>query len=186
MYVAREDSFLLLEQVRKHARGKVLDMGTGSAIQALAAADKKGVDSVLAVDIGKKAANELKKMIKNSKVIINHSDLFSNIHQKFDTIIFNPPYLPQDSDIKDKALYGGKEGWEMTGKFFSQAGKYLNKEGIILLVFSSFTGKEKVDEIINESGFEFKELDRQHIFFEDLYVYLVKRSINKNLLAKNQ
>jgi release factor glutamine methyltransferase len=178
MYLAREDSFLLLEQVKKHARGKVLDMGTGSAIQALGAADKKIVDSVIAVDVDKKVVSELNKIIKNPKVIINHSDLFSNVHKKFDTIIFNPPYLPrteEDREIADHALFGGKEGWEIIERFFSQASKHLNEDGIILMVFSSFTGKEKVNQIISEHGFSFKELSQQHIFFEDLYTYIAQR-----------
>ena len=181
MYLAREDSFLLLEQVKRHAKGKVLDIGTGSAIQALRAADKKEVSSVLAVDIDRKVVSELKKIIHTQKITLNHSDLFSNVHQKFDTIIFNPPYLPrteEDCGIKDPALFGGKEGWEIIEKFFRQASKYLNEGGIILLVFSSFTGKEKVDEIITENGFNFEELNRQHIFFEDLFVYEVRRRQN--------
>ena len=179
MYLAREDSFLLLEQVKKHARGKVLDMGTGSAIQALGAADKGIVDSVLAVDVDKKVVAELKKTIKNPKITINHSDLFSNVHKKFDTIIFNPPYLPraeEDECIEDPALFGGKEGWEIIDKFFNQVSKHLNEDAIILMVFSSFTGKEKVNHIISSHGFSFKELSQQHIFFEDLYVYLVIRN----------
>jgi len=156
-------------------------LGTGSAIQALGAADKKEVDSVLAVDIDQKVVFELRETIKNPKITINHSDLFSNIHQKFDTIIFNPPYLPktkEDLEIKDSALFGGKEGWEIIERFFKEASKYLNEEGIILLVFSSFTGKEKVNEIIKENGFSFEELSKQHIFFEDLFVYEVRRRQN--------
>lgn len=184
MYLAREDSFMLLKHVKKYAKGKVLDMGTGSGIQALGAADRKEVESVLAVDIDKKVVKELKETIKNPKIRINHSDLFSNIHRKFDTIIFNPPYLPrekEDEEVEDEALYGGKKGHEMIRKFFKQASRYLNKDGIILIVFSSFTGKEKVNEAIYGNGFEFKELDRKHIFFEDLFVYLVKKKTRRDV-----
>lgn len=175
MYIAREDSFLLLEQVRKHARGRVLDMGTGSAIQALGAADRKDVKEVLAVDVDGKVIAKLKETIRNQKIILQHSDLFSDVKGKFDTIVFNPPYLPQDKGIEDRALYGGREGYEMIGKFFRQVGKHLAEKGMILLVFSSFTGKEKVDEIIKKAGFASKLLSSQRIFCEDLFVYLVKR-----------
>jgi len=178
MYPPQEDSFLLLEQVKKYARGKVLDMGTGSGIQALGAAEKNEVESVLAVDIDRKVIDELKKTINNPKIKFMVSDLFSNIFKRYDTIIFNPPYLPReeiDKKIKDPALFGGKEGYEILEKFFKIVGNYLNDGGIILLVFSSFTKKEKVDEIISNSGFSFEQLNSQHIFFEDLFVYKIAR-----------
>jgi len=176
MYIAKEDSFLLLEEVKKYSRGKVLDMGTGSAIQALGAADRKEVESVLAADLDKKVIKELKDKIKNPKIKFIPSDLFSNIFSKFDTIIFNPPYLPIeeiDKKIKDPALYGGKKGYETIERFLKQVRTHLEKEGFILMVFSSFTCKEKVDELIRETGFKFKELSSKHIFFEDLYVYMI-------------
>ncbi|MBU2523155.1 MAG: methyltransferase [Nanoarchaeota archaeon] len=196
MYQSQEDSFLLLEQVKKYARGKVLDLGTGSGIQAMGAAEKEGVESVLAVDIDKKAIDELKKTIENPKIKFMVSDLFSGIFKKYDTIIFNPPYLPRGKSdekmirnakrfchagkpcfpsIKDPALFGGKEGYEILEKFFGYAKNYLNDNGVILIVFSSFTQKEKVDGIIGKNSFYFEQLSTKHIFFEDLYVYLVKK-----------
>ena len=51
IYEPAEDSYLLVEEVRKRARGKkVLDVGTGSGIQARAAYSA-GAREVLAVDI---------------------------------------------------------------------------------------------------------------------------------------
>jgi len=176
MYQPAEDSLLLEKHAEKLAKGNVLDMGTGIGIQALAASRNKSVSSIIAADIDKETVNYCKRNLKNSKIKVIHSDLFSNISEKFDTIIFNPPYLPEEKDlkIKDAALYGGIEGIELIERFFLQVKKYLNKNGIMLMVFSSITGKTKVNDIIKKSGFKFKELDRQHIFFEDLYVYLVK------------
>jgi putative serine/threonine protein kinase len=48
--------------------------------------------------------------------------------------------------------------------------------GVILTVFSSLTKKEKVDEFIKDNLLEFEELDKKHIFFEDLYAYSIKKS----------
>ena len=176
MYKPREDSLMLAEQVKKLARGKVLDIGTGTGVQAAAAAGSSKVNSVLAVDVDEDSINYCKKSIKNSKINFAVSDLFSNVSGKFDTIIFNPPYLPQDKEIKDKALYGGKKGWEIIEKFFKQIKKHLNKDGIILIVFSSLTGKKKVDEIIAWAGFSFKQVAKHHFFFEELYVYAGKEN----------
>jgi predicted Ser/Thr protein kinase len=94
---------------------------------------------------------------------------------KFDMIIFNPPYLPEDVRLKDITLDGGKKGYELLERFFSQANNYLNKNGKILIVFSSLTKKERVDEIIMKNNFTSTLLEKKRIFFEDLYVYLVEK-----------
>jgi len=172
MYSPREDS-LLLEKYLRLAKGKVLDVGTGSGVLANAASKNPNVESILAVDVDEESIDYCDSYYQSRKLTFMVSDMFEKVEGKFDTIIFNPPYLPQDKGIKDQALYGGKKGWEILGKFFSQAKDYLNKNGIILIVFSSLTDKQKVDEMIKEHGFKFKELERKHIFFEDLYVYLI-------------
>ncbi|MBN2454682.1 methyltransferase domain-containing protein, partial [Candidatus Woesearchaeota archaeon] len=58
-YTPREDSFLLAEAVKKEAFGDVLDMGTGSGIQAEAA--KAKAKSVTASDISKEAVAAVRK-----------------------------------------------------------------------------------------------------------------------------
>ena len=175
MYSPREDSYMLAEQVKRFAKGRVLDMGTGSGIQAVVAADNPGVISVLAVDIDKEAIDYCKKNLNNPKITFLQSGLFNEVKGEFDTIIFNPPYLPQDRGIHDKALYGGKKGYEIIEKFFKKAGQHLAENGIILLLFSSFTKQDKVEGIILKAGFDFQQIIQDHIFFEDLFVYLVKR-----------
>jgi release factor glutamine methyltransferase len=93
------------------------------------------------------------------------------VWNKFDTIIFNPPYLPDDEMDKDIALDGGKFGHEIIERFLSEAKKYLNANGIILIIFSSKTGKEQVDSLIEKNGFKSEELEKIHVFFEDIYCY---------------
>jgi len=182
MYEPAEDSYLLQKHVKKHAKGIVLDMGTGSAIQALEAAKSKKVVKVYAVDIDRLVINYNKKNIINKKIVFLRSDLFSvfignekfkNI--KFDTILFNAPYLPQDKDIEDKALYGGKEGYEIITKFLHDCKHYIKPKTKILLIFSSATGKATLDKYLTKNRFKFKELDKQHIFFEDIYLYLIEK-----------
>ena len=170
MYNPSDDS-LMLEKYIHLAKGKVLEIGTGSGALANSAAKNPNVESILAVDVDEESIEHCDSYYQNKKLTFIVSDMFENVQGKFDTIIFNPPYLPQDNRIKDKALYGGKKGWEIIGKFFAGIKEHLNNDGNILIVFSSLTDKNKVDEIITENGFKFKELERKHIFFEDLYVY---------------
>ncbi len=167
LYEPDEDSFLLQKYVRKYAKGKVLDMGAGTGILAKTALEK--TSDVLAADINQEAVKNCKKL--GIKAV--NSDLFSNINGRFDTIIFNPPYLPDDNfKLKDDLNYiGGKKGNEVIERFFSQAKKHLNKNGIILIVFSSLT--PDVNKIIKKYKFKPKKLDEEKFFFEKLIVYLV-------------
>lgn len=181
IYEPAEDSFLLQKYVKEYALGRVLDMGTGSGIQAFAAAASPRVREVLAADIDKEVIEQLRQKIAKEKIAakkirVLQSDLFEQIAGKFDTIIFNPPYLPQDSGIEDRTIYGGKKGWELAERFFSQAADYLTSQGKIFFLFSSLTNKEKIEEIISHQLFTFQELGRHKLAFEELYVYSVEKS----------
>jgi release factor glutamine methyltransferase len=175
IYEPKEDSFLLEKYVKKFAKGFVLDIGTGSGIEAKAASEKSSL--VLGIDINEEAIEFCNKHLGSDKMIFLKSDLFSFFEKsrskRFDTIIFNPPYLPEDEKDKDIALDGGKEGCEIIERFLSKAKKFLAENGLILLTFSSLTNKEKVDELIRENGFDAEELERIHVSFEDIYCYKI-------------
>lgn len=179
LYLSREDSFFLQGFVKKHSFGDVLDVGTGTGIQAETASQLKNVRKVLAVDINNKAIQYCKKRCKTKKIKFAVSDLFKEVKGKFDTIIFNPPYLSQEGRKRDVKTEGGRKGYETAVKFLNKAKKHLKKSGIILLLFSSFTNKQKIDEVIEKNLFVCEELGRMNLFFETLYVY--KISFNKIL-----
>jgi release factor glutamine methyltransferase len=181
IYEPQEDSFLLRDQVLKYAKGKVLDIGTGSGIQAIAAAKK--AEQVLAVDIDQYAVEFAESHAKGNditNITFKKSDLFSKVKGKFNLIIFNPPYLPEEKGEEKstaRKVSGGKKGYEIIGRFFSQANPHLEDKGKILIVFSSMTNRDKVDEIIRDYGFDFKILSQQNLAFETLYVYAAERTI---------
>ncbi|HLC66666.1 MAG TPA: methyltransferase, partial [Candidatus Nanoarchaeia archaeon] len=89
LYEPREDSYLLAAQVAKYARGKVLDMGIGSGIQASTAAKQRKVKTVLAVDLQSGVIAHCRKTLDSKKIRFRVSDLFARIPEKFDTVIFN-------------------------------------------------------------------------------------------------
>ena len=69
VYNPGEDSYLLQRYVERLVSGSVLDMGTGSGIQAVSAAQKDDVSRVLVVDINPAAliAAE-KRAVRSSNV----------------------------------------------------------------------------------------------------------------------
>ncbi len=213
VYEPMEDSFLLAEHVKKHSHGFVLDVGTGSGIQSIAASEKAKL--VIGIDISRDAIklarkNALKQNAKNIHFFESSLfDLFKKIQAKkqfknnflkkiknkkihgfleknilFDLIIFNPPYLPQDKGIEDKSIYGGIKGHETLERFLSEASEHLKENGKILIVFSSLTKKEKVDELLKDYCFEFRQIDEKKLFFETLLVYLIKKSGLLKILEK--
>ncbi len=178
IYEQAEDSFFLSEEIRefiKKNREKInliLDMGSGSGIQAEAIIDS-GIkkENIYLVDIDPDSIDYLHKFYHN----VIQSDLFENVNKnlKFDLIVFNPPYLPKDNNYHEPqdselATTGGIKGNEIINKFLSQAKNYLSKNGAILLLTSSLTRG------IVWKGYKKKKIAKKDLFFEKLYVWEIR------------
>ncbi|HLC62726.1 MAG TPA: HemK2/MTQ2 family protein methyltransferase [Candidatus Nanoarchaeia archaeon] len=170
IYSPSDDSFLMLKAIKERAKNQiVLDMGTGFGILAETAL-KSGAKSVLAADINPASIAYVKS--KNIPAIV--SDLFSNIQGKFDLILFNPPYLPEDpleDEETRRIVCGGKHGYEIIIKFLKQARAHLNRGGEILLIFSSLTNRKKIDQTLKELKYKQTLLDEESHFYEVIYLY---------------
>ena len=175
VYAPREDSLLLTDAVDRYATGKILDLGTGSGIQGIVAA-KKGSEVTFA-DIKSSALNCARENAKANGVTgeFVKSDMFSGIRKrkKFDTIVFNPPYLPSDGlsrpEPRDYRLDGGASGREMINLFLAEYKKFLNPSGIALLVESSLNNYER-----DVKEHKAKVVAKTHFFFEDIVVLLLR------------
>ena len=170
IYGPREDSFLLQKIVKQEVKStdKVLDMGTGSGIQAITASEIS--KDTTAVDINPECINQL----NNSRIKVIQSNLFENVEGKFDLIIFNPPSLPKDpNEPEDSALAttGGEKGSEIIEEFLKQAKEHLTKDGRILLLYSSLSGNT---EEIAKKNYSFKILAEESFDFEKIYVAKLK------------
>ncbi|MDP3881778.1 MAG: methyltransferase [Nanoarchaeota archaeon] len=174
IYPPLDDSMLLAEEVKKYCQGKtVLDMGTGSGIQA-EKAFKNNAKSVTAVDIN----NESAKILQSKGIKFIQSDLFSNVQGEFDLLIFNPPYLPLDpreDGESSLATTGGKRGDELILRFLKQAQSHLTKKGLILLVVSSLTPKNLIKRLLRELGMKFEKLSEKKLFMEKLEVWKISK-----------
>ena len=144
--IPRYETEYLLEKVinisKKIFSNKIniLDIGTGSG--AISIVLKNELNSnVTACDISKKALNVAinNAKINNSSINFIKSDIFSNVNDKFDIIISNPPYISSDEVIMDSvkkyepnlALYAPKDGLYFYEEILKAARKYLNDKFII-------------------------------------------------------
>lgn len=171
IYQPAEDSYLLSNTltsylIDKNKSIKILDMGSGSGIQATTCKNLN-FNNITAADLNSTAIKHLKKL----KIKTIQSNLLQNINQKFDLIIFNPPYLPEHKFDKEIDTTGGKLGYETIIKFLQQAKINLTKNANILLLFSSLTKKNTILKHAKNLGYKYKLLNKQNLFYEKLYVY---------------
>ena len=165
---------------KKDKKISLLELGVGSGclIISILLSLKKNKVSALGVDICKKALDtadkNLKKFNLEKKLKLKKSDWFSDIHEKFDIIISNPPYI-KTSDIKslDKevkfydpqiALDGGFNGLRCFERIATDAKFHLKQNGIVLLEIG-FGQINPVKKIFEKKGYKIflKEKDLQGI-----------------------
>ena len=153
-------------------RVKVLEMGSGSGILSLLAAEKEG--EVTAVDISPKAVENTQKNLERygHDAIVLRSDLFTELPaQTFDLVLVNPPYYPRKpKEIEEHAWYCG-ENFEYFTQFFAQVGNYLEEKGRILMILSEDCELDTIQKIGKQNGFIFKKVVEKKKAMEMNYIF---------------
>jgi len=168
IYQPAEDSHLLEDTLKKYIKDtnvKAIEIGVGSGIQLKTLRDL-GIKDLSGVDVNKNAVKHCKELGFHCMV----SDLFNFIKEKYDLIVFNPPYLPENrKEPKDSkmATTGGELGSEIINKFLRQAKEHMNPNAKIYLLTSSLTKG------IDWKDYNKKLLAKKKLFFEELYVWEV-------------
>jgi release factor glutamine methyltransferase len=116
----------------------VLDMGTGSGVCAVIAAEH--ARRVVAVDINAAAVrcagiNALMNHLEH-KIDVRHGDLFEPVREeRFDLILFNPPFVKgAPRDDRDRAWRSN----DVAERFAAGLGAHLKPGGFALVLLSSF------------------------------------------------
>ncbi|MHA3786437.1 peptide chain release factor N(5)-glutamine methyltransferase [Mycoplasma sp. Z244C] len=144
-----EELILLVEEKNKGRENlQVLDLCTGSGFIAVALKKANPSWSLTASDIDSEAIAQSNENVLSNGVEINiiQSDLFSNINQKFDVIVSNPPYIQETEELSTSvtkfeplhALYAPQDGFYFYDTIIRQAPKYLNKGGKIFFEINPF------------------------------------------------
>jgi release factor glutamine methyltransferase len=180
IYQPAEDSYLLQKEIENHLSKikdkeiNILDMGSGSGIQAETCRNFR-FNNILCADINPEAI----ELLRTKKFKTITSNLFRKIEKKFNLIIFNPPYLPEDErEPKDSRAEttAGKKGYEIILRFLKQAKSHLEKQGTILLLVSSLSQPKIIKKEAKHLGYKLKKLASQKLFFEELIVYEIRQN----------
>lgn len=138
------------------------DIGCGSGILSFLL-EKAGLEKVWATDINPNAILGLNESIAKQgykNIDVYHGNLFVNIGQKAELIVFNPPWLPEQShnNLIDRAVYYPEE---LFPEFFSEALHHLTKNGRLIILFSNLLSQTHPDathpikkELIDNKRFE--------------------------------
>ena len=161
--------YKVIDYIRKNnlTNIKILDLCTGSGIIGITL--KKELEEfdvkILASDISSRALTVAKENASSLEVDISfaESDLFSNIQDKFDIIVSNPPYIAHDDKktIKENvlnydphlALFAGEEGMYFYRNIIEKSRPYLNEKGIMFLEIG-YDQKEKIITLGENNKFE--------------------------------
>lgn len=180
VYQPAEDSGLLAEAAVEHAEGIVLDLGTGSGWVGEQVADRtdpRVVARVVASDVNPHACRQARE--RGLPAV--RADLLSAFDEGvFDTVLFNPPYLPTDpeaewDDWMEAALSGGETGRETIEPFLADLDRVLAPGGRALLLVSSLTGHDAVVDRAARAGFDQRTVREESYPFETLSVLLLTR-----------
>jgi len=161
--------YKVIDYIRKNnlTNIKILDLCTGSGIIGITL--KKELEEfdvkILASDISSRALTVAKENASSLEADISfvESDLFSNIQDKFDIIVSNPPYIAHDDKktIKENvlnydphlALFADEEGMYFYRNIIEKSRPYLNEKGIMFFEIG-YDQKEKIITLGENNKFE--------------------------------
>ncbi len=166
--IPRPDTEILVEKtidiIKSNNLKSFLEIGAGSGCISISLSHYTGIKGV-AVDIFEENLSICRKNAKNNNVenidfII--SDIFSNINEKFDLIISNPPYIDKNEidnlgkNVVDyephKALFAENKGLYFYEEITKNAHNFLNTKGFLAFEIG-YDQKSEVEKLLRSNNF---------------------------------
>jgi release factor glutamine methyltransferase len=173
--IPRADTEILVEKalevIRKRGYRKILDLCSGSGAIGLSLAKILDFTNVTLSDIKEEAISVSRENAQAlgimDRVDFTVSDLFRDIHGRFDMIASNPPYISREemgelsATVKDfephTALFGGEDGLDFYREIAEKAREFLAEDGALIFEIGYDQGGE-VMEIMKKNGYRNVEI----------------------------
>ena len=172
----------LLEHTEINKGESVLDIGTGTGIQAVFAAEK--ASHILATDINKDALENTllnaRRLGLANKISVRESDLFNAIkpEEKFDVIISAIPFAWNVSN---------QGNWKLQERFFRDVGKHLKPNGRIYFSTGYLRNMPRTKAMAEKNGLKIIRVNMDYSRIQDIepVVYVFKHEKYAKWLAKD-
>ena len=161
----------------------VLDLGCGSGCIGITLKKINPSLNITLSDISESALEVASLNAKRLNVAVNilESDLFSNLNQKYDVIISNPPYISKNEEVSEivlknephLALYANLNGLEFYDKILKPCEKYLNDKYILAFEIG-FRQKKAVLELIEKYLKDVLVFTKKDMAGRDRMVFILK------------
>ena len=185
VYEPAEDTFFFAENINVPRGAKVLDIGTGSGILGIVAAEN--ADNVLAIDLNPYAVRCAKANAKlnslSDKMASMQASLFNALkaEARFDVILFNAPYLPsakfEEQTWIERAWAGGANGRQVIDPFISQSVVHLKPGGKVLLLQSTLADAQETIRRFQHVGLRANIKAEQTLAFFETLTLIEARSV---------
>ncbi len=176
IYEPAEDSELLLEAALKEVRpeDEVIEIGAGSGFVAERIAGK--CRWVVVTDISPYAV----KVLREKGLDAVRTDIARGIRKKFTLVLFNPPYLELEDEVRrgdwlDVAIDGGKGGVEVISRFLDSLPEIMDENGRAILIVSS-QNEPQIHKLLEEKKISYEVVGKRELFFETLYALKLRAS----------
>lgn len=169
VYPPSEDSILLIQSLDIKPGERVLEIGCGSGVVSIHCALEGAL--VCCGDINPRAVSLTKKNAETNgaAIIVRITDVYSAFPERFDTVIFNLPYLPvEEEGLLARSWSGGPDGLGPLPELLAHAPEHLNEGGRVIIVVSSLMDQGRLKATLGNRPV--KTLGELSLFFEKLSV----------------
>lgn len=173
VYPPSDDSILFIQSLDVKEGEKVLEIGCGSGVVSIHCANNGC--KVTCGDINPKAVALARRNAEANGVQMEvfETDVYSNIDGRFDTILFNLPYLPVDEDgLLARSWSGGPDGLGPLPDLLKGAPDHLTEEGRVVVVISSLMDTDALWDLLD--NYSVRTIGELKLFFEKLAVLEIK------------
>jgi release factor glutamine methyltransferase len=191
LYLPSDDSILLANFIKRYHGNLALDIGVGSGI--ITKTLCQNFKYVAGTDILIENLKSCKESIASYRQ--SHNNEISKHHMGFelictdaasvfrssvfDLIVSNPPYLLDDYDnegkkIRDRTIYGGPTGIELTLHIIRSSLSSLRRDGRLVTIVSSLSNVSSLYQLTHQLNLSTKKMAQKKMFFETLSVIEIR------------